>query len=125
MADQYSLEIASKVVCQLAESSGFGDGIQRSALDTLAELLVRYIAQAASGAAGFAELAGRTEVTPIDLVPPSVRSASALACAMHTLCRTYMMHVQYFTLRLASYAAAVVVYAKHALCMPRLTGHLC
>ena len=67
MAEAYSLELAARVVCQLAESSGF-DGIQRSALDTLADLLVRYIAQAARGAAGCAELAGRTRVNAIDMV---------------------------------------------------------
>lgn len=76
MAEQYSLEIAGKVICQLAESSGFGEGIQRSALDALSELLVRYIAQAAAGAAGFAELAGRTQVTAVDLVRPSWSAAS-------------------------------------------------
>ena len=82
MAEQYSLELAAKVICQLAESSGFGEGIQRSALDTLSELLVRYIAQAASGAAGLAELAGRTEITAVDLV--------SAACSLHGFSRQRM-----------------------------------
>ena len=82
MAEQYSLALAAKVICQLAESSGFGDGIQRSALDTLAELLVRYIAQASSGAAGFAELAGRTEITPVDLACPSPQRGRPRHCSV-------------------------------------------
>ena len=81
MAEAYSLEVAAKVVCQLAESSGF-EGVQRSALDTLADLLVRYIAQAARGAAGSAELAGRTRVNAVDMASmhASICATAGVSC---------------------------------------------
>lgn len=74
MAETYSLSVARVVVAQLAEGAGFDGGIQNSALETLADLLLRFIAQGSAEAKVLAELANRSTVNIADLVGPAAAS---------------------------------------------------
>ena len=76
MAEAYSQGVARVVVAQLAEGAGFDGGVQSSALETLADLMLRFIAEGAAGASGLAELANRSTVNVADLV--SLISVSVL-----------------------------------------------
>lgn len=67
MADAYAARAVRVAVAQLAEAAGF-EAAQQSSLDTLADLLLRYINEVGSASHGYAELAGRTESTPLDVV---------------------------------------------------------
>lgn len=67
MAEAYSLGVARTVVAQLAEGAGFGGGVQASAAETLADLLLRFIAEGSAGARTQAELANRSVVNVADL----------------------------------------------------------
>ncbi|KAK9804150.1 hypothetical protein WJX73_005293 [Symbiochloris irregularis] len=68
MAEDYSRGVARVVVAQLAEGAGFEGGIQTSALDTLADLLLRFIAQGSAEAKALAELANRSTANIADLL---------------------------------------------------------
>lgn len=67
MAEQYSRHVSKIVVSQLAETAGF-HAVQESAVDVLADLMLRYIAQLGSASHSYAELAGRTDCNINDLV---------------------------------------------------------
>ena len=67
MAESYSRHISKIVVGQLAESAGF-HAVHESAVDVLADLMLRYIAQLGSASHSYAELAGRTDCNINDLV---------------------------------------------------------
>lgn len=67
MADKYSRQVARIAVAQMAETVGF-DGVQESAVEVLADLMLRYIAQLASASHSYAEIAGRTDCNINDLV---------------------------------------------------------
>ena len=67
MAEAYAAKAARTAAAQLAEAAGF-EAAQQSSLDTLADLLLRYIAEVGSASQGYAELAGRTESNPLDVV---------------------------------------------------------
>lgn len=63
----YSRAVAKVAIAQIAEAAGF-EGIQASANDTLAELMLRYIVELGSAAHSYAELAGRSGFNVVDLV---------------------------------------------------------
>lgn len=85
MAEAYSQGIARVVVAQLAEAAGFEGGLQSSALDTLVDLLLRFIAEGSAGAKSLAELANRSAVNIADLVRVSCRTwAHRPACNLST-----------------------------------------
>lgn len=67
MAEHYSRHVSKIVVSQLAETAGF-HAVQESAVDVLADLMLRYIAQLGSASHSYAELAGRTDCNINDLV---------------------------------------------------------
>lgn len=67
MADRYAVAAASASVAALAEAAGF-DLIRRSASDTLAEILMRYLEELGAGAHAYAEEAGRADPNAVDLV---------------------------------------------------------
>ena len=64
IADFGTLQV---VVAQTAESVGF-EGVQQSASDTLADLLLQYISEIGGATHSYAELAGRVEYNVNDLV---------------------------------------------------------
>lgn len=65
-ADGYSRQLAHVVAAQLAEVSGF-EAVQESALDVLAELLLRYVSEVGTASHEYAELANRSEVNVADV----------------------------------------------------------
>lgn len=67
MAEEYSRHVSKIVISQLAETAGF-QAVQESAVDILADLMLRYIAQLGSASHSYAELAGRTDCNINDLV---------------------------------------------------------
>lgn len=67
MAEQYSRHVSKIVVSQLSETAGF-HAVQESAVDVLADLMLRYVAQLGSASHSYAELAGRSECNINDLV---------------------------------------------------------
>ena len=67
MAERYSRHVSKIVVGQLAESAGF-QAMQESAVDVLADLMLRYIAQLGSASHSYAELAGRNDCNINDVV---------------------------------------------------------
>jgi len=67
MADQYAREAARVVALQLADSAGF-DVVQQSCVEILSDLLLRFINEAGAGSHHYAELAGRSETNPVDVV---------------------------------------------------------
>ncbi|GBG00364.1 hypothetical protein Rsub_13123 [Raphidocelis subcapitata] len=64
-AADYSRALARAAAAQIAELSGF-DAAHDSALDILADLLQRYLANVCAGAHEYAELAGRTQANSLD-----------------------------------------------------------
>ena len=67
MAERYSRHVSKVVVGQIAETAGF-QAVHESAVDVLADLMLRYIAQLGSASHSYAELAGRTDSNINDLV---------------------------------------------------------
>ncbi len=67
MAEEYSRSLCRVVAAQVAEAQGF-DGLQSSACDALAELLMRYIKEIGSTASSYQTLAGRTDCNVTDFV---------------------------------------------------------
>ncbi|KAF8066291.1 Taf3 [Scenedesmus sp. PABB004] len=66
-AEEFSRSVARVVAAQLAEATGF-DAAQDSAVEILADLLLRYLGTAAAGAHGYAELAGRSTANLADVL---------------------------------------------------------
>ena len=66
-ADDYSRTIARVAVAQIAEQAGY-EAVQDSAVEVLAELLLRYISEASAGAHQYAELANRTDANIGDVI---------------------------------------------------------
>ncbi|KAK9822363.1 hypothetical protein WJX81_001347 [Elliptochloris bilobata] len=62
----YARAVAKIAAAQIAEAAGY-EGIQASANDTLAELMLRYSVELGSAAHSYAELAGRTVFNAADL----------------------------------------------------------
>lgn len=97
MAEQYSRHVSKIVVSQLAETAGF-QAVQESAVDILADLMLRYIAQLGSASHSYAELAGRTDCNINDLVsvawaacgPARMRADKHLECCSCLLLKTWM-----------------------------------
>lgn len=67
MAERYSRFVSKVVVGQIAETAGF-QAVHESAVDVLADLMLRYIAQLGSASHSYAELAGRTDCNVNDLL---------------------------------------------------------
>lgn len=67
MADRYATEAARIATLSLIDAAGF-DVVQQSCVDMLADLLLRYLHEAGAGSHHYAELAGRSETNPIDVV---------------------------------------------------------
>ena len=65
--DKYARSIAKLVVGQLMAADGL-DSAQRSTIDILSDLLVRYIVEIGSQSHMYAELSHRTECSPTDMV---------------------------------------------------------
>jgi histone H3/H4 len=65
--DKYARSIAKVVVGQLMTAEGL-DSAQRSTIDILSDLLVRYIVEIGSQGHMYAELSHRTECSPTDMV---------------------------------------------------------
>lgn len=66
MADEYSRRVARVVAAQMAELTGF-EAAQESAVEVLAEVLIRYIQELCTAAHSYAELAHRTDFNVCDL----------------------------------------------------------
>lgn len=75
MAEEYSRHVSKVVISQLAETAGF-QAVQESAVDILADLMLRYIAQLGSASHSYAELAGRTDCNINDLVRDAFQRTS-------------------------------------------------
>ena len=90
MADQYANRAAKVAVGQLAEAAGF-DAVHQSSLDTLADLLLRYINEIGSASHSYAGLAGRTESNPLDVVSSGPTRCWVLAalCGIKTTSLSY------------------------------------
>lgn len=67
MADEFSHSLSRVVAAQIAEAAGF-EGVQESAVDILADLLLRYLGSLCSSAHGLAELAGRSQANLADVL---------------------------------------------------------
>ncbi|KAF6254482.1 Bromodomain associated-domain-containing protein [Scenedesmus sp. NREL 46B-D3] len=67
MADEFSRSVARVVAAQIAEASGF-DACQESAIEILADLLLRYLTTVCSSSHSYAELAGRSQSNLADLL---------------------------------------------------------
>lgn len=67
MADGYAREAARVAALQLADSAGF-DAVQQSCVEILADLLLRYVHEVGAASHHYAELAGRSETNPVDVV---------------------------------------------------------
>ena len=65
--DKYARGIAKIVATQLMAQEGM-DNAQRSAIDILADLLMRYIVEVGAQCHMYAELSNRTECSPTDVV---------------------------------------------------------
>jgi len=65
--DKYARSIAKLVVGQLMTTEGL-DSAQRSTIDILSDLLVRYIVEIGSQGHMYAELSHRTECSSTDMV---------------------------------------------------------
>jgi histone H3/H4 len=74
----YARAVAKVAAAQIAESAGY-EGIQASANDTLAELMLRYIVELGSAAHAYAEVAGRTGINASDLARPVCTPAGRAA----------------------------------------------
>ena len=71
MVERYSKHVSKIVVSQLAETAGF-QAVHESAVDVLADLMLRYIAQLGSASHSYAELAGRSDCNINDLVSAAI-----------------------------------------------------
>lgn len=78
MSDDYARAAARVAAAQLAEAAGF-EAAQRSSLDVLADLLLRYTQELGAGSHAYAELAGRGESNELDVVRAAPPMA-AMAC---------------------------------------------
>ena len=67
MVEAFSRALARVTAAQVAEGAGF-EGIQASANEALAELLLRYIGEVGAASHSYAELAGRSATNVFDLV---------------------------------------------------------
>lgn len=67
MADQYARAAAKVATAQLAEAAGF-EAVDRSSLEVLSELLLRYINEIGAASHSYAESAGRTDSNALDVV---------------------------------------------------------
>jgi histone H3/H4 len=67
MADEYSRSVARVIAAQIAEASGF-DACQESAIEVLADLLLRYLTTVCSSSHSYAELAGRSQSNLADVL---------------------------------------------------------
>lgn len=65
-SEEYARRIARVAVAQMAELTGF-EAAQESAIEILAELLLKYTAELCSAAHSYAELAHRTDFNICDL----------------------------------------------------------
>lgn len=65
--DGYVRSVAKAIVTHLASSQKF-DGIQRSSIDVLADLLLRFIGEVGRQSHAFAEISHRKDINPIDVV---------------------------------------------------------
>lgn len=100
MADRYSHQIARIAVAQMAETTGF-DSVQESAVEVLADLMLRYVAQLASASHSYAEVAGRTDCNVNDLVRHTAvhaATATTLAVNKQLVCAAtgFQRHGSYF-----------------------------
>ncbi|KAG2449975.1 hypothetical protein HYH02_000079 [Chlamydomonas schloesseri] len=66
MAEDYSRRVARVVAAQMAELTGF-EAAQESAVEILAELLIKYIQEVCTAAHSYAELSHRTDINICDL----------------------------------------------------------
>eukprot|EP00198_Chlamydomonas_reinhardtii_P001974 XP_001691310.1 predicted protein [Chlamydomonas reinhardtii] len=66
MAEDYSRRVARVVAAQMAELTGF-EAAQESAVEILAELLIKYIQEVCTAAHSYAELSHRTDMNICDL----------------------------------------------------------
>ena len=87
MTDRYSRQVARIAVAQMAETTGF-DGVQESAVEVLADLMLRYVAQLASASHAYAEVAGRTDCNVNDVVSSSNKKdgTAYIAPGSHCIC---------------------------------------
>ena len=67
MADEFPFALSRIVAAHVCESFGF-QGVQRSAVDTLADVLVKFLTTAGEYAHQYAENAGRTEAHAGDVM---------------------------------------------------------
>eukprot|EP00193_Tetraselmis_chui_P006863 CAMPEP_0177759570 /NCGR_PEP_ID=MMETSP0491_2-20121128/4803_1 /TAXON_ID=63592 /ORGANISM="Tetraselmis chuii, Strain PLY429" /LENGTH=188 /DNA_ID=CAMNT_0019275409 /DNA_START=1316 /DNA_END=1882 /DNA_ORIENTATION=- len=67
MAEEFSRAVARVAAAQIAEASGF-EAVQESAVDMLAELMVRYLSELGAASHSYAELAGRTDTNAGDVL---------------------------------------------------------
>ena len=65
--DKYARSIARVVAAQLMAAQGI-DSAQRSTVEILSDLLVRYIVEIGAQSHMYSELSHRTECTPTDVV---------------------------------------------------------
>eukprot|EP00897_Mesotaenium_endlicherianum_P007316 jgi/Mesen1/6612/ME000034S06061 len=82
MTDGFTRALAQVVVSQICETFGFY-GIQRSAAETLADIMLRYIGEIGEASHSHAELAGRTESNLNDVL----LAFSDLGCSLNDLMR--------------------------------------
>ncbi|WIA22741.1 hypothetical protein OEZ86_009700 [Tetradesmus obliquus] len=67
MADEFSRSVARVIAAQIAETSGF-EACQESAIEILADLLLRYLTTVCSSSHSYAELAGRSQSNLADVL---------------------------------------------------------
>jgi len=67
MAEDFSRAVARVAAAQIAESAGF-DACQDSAIEILADLLLRYLTTICASSHSYAELAGRSQSNLADLL---------------------------------------------------------
>uniref|UniRef100_A0A383W5E7 Transcription initiation factor TFIID subunit 8 n=1 Tax=Tetradesmus obliquus TaxID=3088 RepID=A0A383W5E7_TETOB len=67
MADEFSRSVARVIAAQIAEASGF-EACQESAIEILADLLLRYLTTVCSSSHSYAELAGRSQSNLADVL---------------------------------------------------------
>ena len=67
MAEAYTREIARVACGQLAELAGY-EVVQDSALEVLAELLIKYISELSASSHGYAEVANRSGINVHDIL---------------------------------------------------------
>jgi histone H3/H4 len=67
MADDYARALAKVAAGQLAELAGY-EAVQDSAAEVLAELLMKYTTELATGSHNYAELANRSSINAHDVL---------------------------------------------------------